>query len=424
MTMMDEQLIRDALEGIAASIDVPEGSLDRILAAMREPVGGMVGEQEPAGGAGGLYRDDGDLERTRETDAVSQVEHYSGWREPEEMYPEEFGQEEPEFEESSNGPARSGRRRRRSVALAGGIAAALLAVLALSLTAVPTFLGKREIPQAGPAGPVRHVASAPSNGAAHYMQLGLGPTSGASGRSAPSQSSSLPSSVGKPAKIEQTGSLDLVVGKGKLDATISKLTALATGNGGFVSSSQASTGSGEAPSGNVTLQVPVGSFDMVLKQASSLGKVNSVTTNATDVTAQYVNLQEQISALQASKQQYLTIMTRATSVSDILAVQSQLNNVDSQIQQLQGQLQVMTSETTYSTLSVSVTEAEAPFQHKPAPRPASGIVKALHEAVGGFVGGVEGLLSASGSIIFGLLVVLAIVAFGRLFWRGIRRRQI
>ncbi len=191
-----------------------------------------------------------------------------------------------------------------------------------------------------------------------------------------------------------------------------------------MSSSQASTGSGETPSGNVTLQVPVGNFDMVLKQASILGKVNSVTTNATDVTAQYVNLQEQISALQASKQQYLTIMTRATSVSDILAVQSQLNNVDSQIQQLQGQLQVMTSETTYSTLSVSVTEAEAPFHHKSTPRPASGIVKALHEAVGSFVGGVEGLLSASGSIIFGLLVVLAIVALGRFAWREIRRRQI
>ena len=187
-----------------------------------------------------------------------------------------------------------------------------------------------------------------------------------------------------------------------------------------MSSSQASTGSGETPSGNVTLQVPVGNFDMVLKQASILGKVNSVTTNATDVTAQYVNLQEQISALQASKQQYLTIMTRATSVSDILAVQSQLNNVDSQIQQLQGQLQVMTSETTYSTLSVSVTEVET----SSAPRPAGGIVKALHEAVGSFVGGVEGLLSASGSIIFGLLVVLAIVALGRFAWREIRRRQI
>ncbi|MCL4433869.1 MAG: DUF4349 domain-containing protein [Actinobacteria bacterium] len=406
MTMMDEQLIRDALADLATDIDVPEGSLDRILAAIREPVGGMAGEQESAGADGG------DLERARETVTASQAEHYSGWREPEEMHSEEFGQEEPEFEESLNGPVRSGRHRRRSIALAGGIAAALLAVLALRLAAVPTFLAKRESTQAGS---VARAASAPSNGAAHFYGA-----NSASGRSTPSQSSALPSTVGKPARIEQTGSLDLVVGKGKLDATISRLTALATGNGGFVSSSQASTGSGETPSGNVTLQVPVGSFDMVLKQVSSLGKVNSVTTNATDVTAQYVNLQEQISALQASKQQYLTIMTRATSVSDILAVQSQLNNVDSQIQQLQGQLQVMTSETTYSTLSVSVTEVET----SSAPRPAGGIVKALHEAVGGFVGGVEGLLSASGSIIFGLLVVLAIVALGRFTWRGIRRRQI
>ena len=55
-------------------------------------------------------------------------------------------------------------------------------------------------------------------------------------------------------------------------------------------------------------------------------------------------------------------MTKATSVGDILSVQSQINTIQSQIQQLQGQLQLLTHETAYSTLTVMVNE-----KYKPGP---------------------------------------------------------
>ena len=54
-------------------------------------------------------------------------------------------------------------------------------------------------------------------------------------------------------------------------------------------------------------------------------QVSELTTKATDVTAQYVDLQSQITALEASRQQYLTIMTKASSIGDVLAVQAQLD---------------------------------------------------------------------------------------------------
>ena len=73
------------------------------------------------------------------------------------------------------------------------------------------------------------------------------------------------------------------------------------------------------------------------------GKTTKLTTKATDVTGQYVDLQSRIAALEASRQQYLTIMAKATTVGDVLAVQAQLDTIQSQIEQLQGQLQVLTS---------------------------------------------------------------------------------
>jgi hypothetical protein len=175
--------------------------------------------------------------------------------------------------------------------------------------------------------------------------------------------------VGQPARIEQAGSLNIRVAKGRFSATITKINTLAATYGGFVANTQTQSAdsSGNAPSGTVTVQVPVGSFSAILKEAQSLGQVSQLTTKATDVTGQYVDLQAQITALQASRQQYLTIMTKATTIGDVLAVQAQLDTLQSQIQQLQGQLGVLTSETAYSTLT-GVGERNK-YGKSPAPSP-------------------------------------------------------
>ena len=87
-------------------------------------------------------------------------------------------------------------------------------------------------------------------------------------------------------------------------------------------------------------------------------------------------------------------MTKATSISDILAVQSQLDTLQSQIEQLQGQLQVLDSQTTYGTLVVSVSEPG--HRSTPPPAPRSGIGAAWHGAVSGFTAAFDGLVRGSG----------------------------
>ena len=214
--------------------------------------------------------------------------------------------------------------------------------------------------------------------------------------------------VGQPSKIEQTGSLTLTVGRGELNRTVTQLTALAGAYGGFVANSQ--TQSGATPSGSVTLQVPVNSFATVLKRSQALGKTSDLATKATDVTGQYVDLQARITALQASRQQYLTILATATTVGDVLAVQEQIDTIQSQIEQLQGQLQLLTSQTSYSTLTVTVSEGTpAP---PPSPLPESGLVRAWHASVGGFVAGVEGVIRIAGPLLFALLLLGVFLAGG------------
>jgi hypothetical protein len=223
------------------------------------------------------------------------------------------------------------------------------------------------------------------------------------------------------------------VARGDLTSTVNKLTSLASAYGGFVANSQTQSGGTASPiststtsdgpaSGTVTLQVPVANFTALLAEAKALGTPTSVSTKATDVTGQYVDLQERITALEASRQQYLTIMTKASSVGDVLAVQAQLDNLQSQIEQLQGQLSVLSSETDYSTLTVAVSEAQ-PHHHAPAPAP-TGVTKAWHDSLHGFAVGVDGIIRLAGPVLFALLCLAALVLGGRLTWRRLQRHNL
>jgi hypothetical protein len=248
---------------------------------------------------------------------------------------------------------------------------------------------------------------------------------------APGQSpsnSALPSgSVGQPARIEQTGSLDLRVAKGALSKTMTKLTFLAGAYNGFVTNSQtqsSATAADGAPSGSVTLQVPVASFAAVLKSAQALGHTSDLTTKATDVTGQYVDLQARITALQSSRQAYLTILAKATTIGDILAVQAQLDNLQTQLEQLQGQLQVLGSETDYSTLNVLVSEGVTHHRPPPPPHRQSGLAKAWHDSVHGFIDGAEGIVRGAGPVLFALLCLGVLLVAGRLGWRRLQRHRL
>ncbi len=246
--------------------------------------------------------------------------------------------------------------------------------------------------------------------------------SGTTAAGGPSSAAVPRDAVGQSSRIEQSGTLGLAVGRGAVNRTVAALTALAGPNGGYVANSQTQTGAGGAPYGSVTLEVPVDNFAAVLKEAEALGRPGGVSTRATDVTGQYVDLQARIAALQSSRQQYLTIMARATTIGDVLSVQEQIDTIQSQIEQLQGQLQVLTSETAYSSLTATVNQSSRP--PAPSPLPESGLILAWHQSLGGFVDGVEGVVRLAGPTLFALTCLGGVLVGGRGLWRRARRHRL
>lgn len=216
-------------------------------------------------------------------------------------------------------------------------------------------------------------------------------------------------------KVVKTGEIGLVVSKDRFSSAFGQLTTIATGVGGYVSSSTTSEDA-SSPSGHVTLRVPVASFEDVVGRVRKLGQVTTVSSSGRDVTAESVDLDARISSLSTARQQYLTLMTKATTVGDVLAVQQQINELQTQIEQLQGQKRVLDSQAAMSTLDVNLGDRRTATP----PKAPSGLSRAWHRATRGFVGALEGLVGASGLILFLLLMGAAIWLLGRPLWRRMR----
>lgn len=317
-----------------------------------------------------------------------------------------------------------GRVPRVAVAAAVVLVAALLAVA----LAVHPWSGARRSalsPASGHAAGSGHAASGVARtavGSAAPPAPAAGTASAAGAASPVGKASGVPAlpagEVGQSAAVVETGSVGLRVGRHGVAPSMGRLAALATGAGGYVASSQTSSGS-RSGSGTVTLRVPAASFGTVLAEVQRLGVVTSLSTSATDVTGKVTDLQDQITALEASRTQYLAIMADATTVADILSVQEQLDTIDSQIQQLQGQQQVLDDETTYASLSVSVVAATAPTPPRPV---SSSLERAWRTSVHGFLAGVDGLVGVAGPLVFAALLVGLVGLGGRWLWRLRRPR--
>jgi hypothetical protein len=164
--------------------------------------------------------------------------------------------------------------------------------------------------------------------------------------------------VSQPVRIEQRGSLTLLVDHGAFSATVATLASMATARGGFVSGSHTQAEQ-SAANGSITVQIPESGFSALLTADQTLGRPSALTTTSSNVTGHYVDLQNRLGVLLDSRQQYLALKTSTFAVGPLLSEQSTLDGLQSQITRLQGQLDALAEKTAYSTLTVTVKEVGA-----------------------------------------------------------------
>jgi hypothetical protein len=248
---------------------------------------------------------------------------------------------------------------------------------------------------------------------------GGGGSSGSNSSGADSAKLTRTSSSIDATKIIKTGNLTIRVPKLAVKEAIQRLTVLATTQGGYVSGSTTSLDSSN-PYGEIVLRIPVAHFQDTIDAAEKGQKVVALTTSADDVTGKFVDLSAKKRALERSRSTYLTILSRARTIGETLAVQQRIDDVQQQIDQLHGQLKLLGNQASYSTLTVDVVAAGvktfAATHHQ-----RHGIGKAWHDSWSRFGRGINAIVGAIGPIVFAvlLLAVLGLIGYGG--YRGFRR---
>jgi hypothetical protein len=169
--------------------------------------------------------------------------------------------------------------------------------------------------------------------------------------------------------------------------------------------------------------VPARRYDQAVSRFSALGDVKQVDSSSDDVTSQYVDLQARLDHYRAVEHRLLSFLSSATNVGQALAVQDRIDHTQLTVEELSAQIKELNETTTYSTLTVSLSENQPPAAGHIGK--SGSFTGALSHSLRLLVDGAKVTVVALGAFLpFAVLIVIAIVVI-RVVWRrfgGTRRR--
>ncbi len=310
---------------------------------------------------------------------------------------------------------------RRRVIAGAAVAVALLGVLATALV-----LGSATSNETEAASPT--IGVAPSGGAGYGSAADpavpeiagpeiAGPapdgTAGSSADDARAKSptaapegGAVPGSIGR--DVVRTAQLTLQVAD-PTAATRGVRTAVAAA-GGVVAEEQV-----DATGAWLVVRVPAPGLDRLVDDLAATGTVLARSGRTEDATEQVVDLDSRVATQQASVMRVRALLAQATSIGDVVAVESELARREADLDSLQRRLATLKDRVALSTLTVELRTAPAPAPVTPAP----GFGAGLGAGWAGLTVIGAGLATAAGFLL-PFLPLLAIA--GGVVWVVRRRR--
>jgi hypothetical protein len=211
--------------------------------------------------------------------------------------------------------------------------------------------------------------------------------------------------------VVRTGSVSVTVERAAEAGA--EVRTIAEDAGGFVADEQVRAADGTV---TVTVRVPSDSYQDVLAAVGELGDVSEQDVQATDVTAEVVDLESRIASLRASVDRVRALLGEAGSVDQLAVVEGELTGRETELEALLGQQRVLADQVALGTLTVHLSEDDSP---SPA-EGAAGFTDGLRRGWVAFVDGGRLLLAVAGFLL-PFAVLAAPVGLAVRWWT--RRRQ-
>jgi hypothetical protein len=174
--------------------------------------------------------------------------------------------------------------------------------------------------------------------------------------------------LGQSRDVVRTGSMRISVDD--VDASVVDVRRLAATAGGFVADEQLRARDAEA---DLTVRVPADRFDDARTDVAELGDVAEQDVDATDVTAEVVDVESRIAALRASVDRVRGLLSQSGDVAQLATVEGELARREAELEALLGQQRVLRDQVDLATLTIHLSEDEAPTPSDDAPGFADGL---------------------------------------------------
>lgn len=219
-------------------------------------------------------------------------------------------------------------------------------------------------------------------------------------------------------KIVRTGHLDLVVKT--YDDTRDQIDAIVKAAGGFIDSTRVSRSEGQVSSAVIVVRIPADGFGDLLPRLRALGDLQQESTDAADITAEYVDTSARLASAHALEKRLVELAgTRTGTVAEVLEVERELARVRGEIEQLEGQMRVWNDQVSLSTLTITLATKQPELAAVAEPGFGPRVSLAWHDSVAAMRTAAQGLSIALVALLPWLPLLLPALFFGI---RALRRR--
>ncbi len=155
---------------------------------------------------------------------------------------------------------------------------------------------------------------------------------------------------------------------------------------------------GAALRSRMVLRVPSADFDDVMDRLGKLAILASTSTTSQDVTTQLIDVEAQIAVQERSVSRVRTLLTRAESIRDIMAIEAELANRQAQLDSLTQQRAWLKDQTSMATISVHLQRTEKAAA-TPKKEDRTGFLAGLSAGWDGLQGATTAVLTAVGALL-------------------------
>jgi hypothetical protein len=204
----------------------------------------------------------------------------------------------------------------------------------------------------GVAAPVQTESSDAAKSSSGSGSAGSAGGSASSSSSSPALKAPAPSAPARQRRVERSTRLELTTTD--VQAASDGVVRATQATGGFVQSSQVSTGDGRSTASFV-LRVPTSRLDDALARLSRLGHVRSLQQSADDITNVYDAASTRLAEARAERRGLLRALARATTAAEISSLRARIADNRRALQRDRRELDAVRNRANYATIGLELT---------------------------------------------------------------------